>query len=78
MFFAACEGYYDKLEDNTIQLRNLADIMHRSLGGKTDIQNIWPLHNDPKKERIPDWTAEEIDCITRNANQVFAQTNKIS
>lgn len=71
MFFAACEGYFDKLDDEAALFRNLAVIVHRTMGGKGDIEKVWQLHNDPKPEIMQPWTKEEIEEMTKKANEKF-------
>lgn len=76
MFFAACEGYFDKLEDTAILFRNLANITHRSMGGKADIISLWPLHADrltTREDIMKPWTQEEIKEMTERANKQFSQ-----
>jgi hypothetical protein len=76
MFFAACEGYFDKLEDTAALFRNLAGIVNRSMGGKADMQNIWPLFNDPKPEIMKPWTAEELEEMKVRHNKIFSSNGR--
>lgn len=48
-FFYACRGYFIKLQDESLAIRNLATIMYRVNGGKQDINSIWPLTRDRGK-----------------------------
>lgn len=66
MFFCACEGYFDKLDDTAGLLRNLAGIIHRTMGGKNDMVDIWPLHNDKKPEKVKMWDDNELKELTEN------------
>jgi hypothetical protein len=72
MFFAATEGYFDKLDDTAALFRNLASVVNRSAGGKADMQQIWPLFADPKPEIMKPWTKEEIEVMKKQ----FARVQK--
>lgn len=47
-FFAACEGYFDKQKHEAQLHRATAFIMYRSLGGKENIERVWPMASDKK------------------------------
>jgi len=49
MFFAACEGYFDKVDEQQMMFRRLAEITHKSMGGKADSRELWPLWGDKQK-----------------------------
>ena len=48
-FFYACRGYFIKLQDDSLAIRNLATIIYRVNGGKQSMDNIWPLTVDKDK-----------------------------
>lgn len=75
MFFAACEGYFDKLDDTAALFRNLSAVVNRSMGGKADMEKIWPLHSDKQhtsSDIMKPWTKEEVKAMTDKANKIFA------
>jgi hypothetical protein len=51
-FFFAIRGYFSKLQDESLAVRNSATIIYRSLGGKSDINSIWPLNGEKKDTKI--------------------------
>lgn len=46
----ACEGYFDKVKQEQIQTRMLANVFYRTMGGKYDIRSFWPLASDEDYE----------------------------
>jgi hypothetical protein len=58
--------------------RTLANIIHRSLGGKTDIYDLWKLHTDykdPGGEKVV-ITAEEYAKIQERSARLFSTLKK--
>lgn len=76
MFFAAVEGYFDRLEDSANMFRNLAGIVNRSMGGSANMNEVWPLHNDKKQRVVKAWSEEDLKAITTRANDIFARNKK--
>jgi hypothetical protein len=42
-FYYACQGYFAKLEDESLAIRNAATIIFRVMGGKENMDKIWPI-----------------------------------
>lgn len=61
-FYYASQGYYAKIQDESLAVRNLAFITYRLGGGKETIDNIWPL-NGKEKDTIKPLTREQWDRI---------------
>ena len=51
-YFFACRGYFIRLQDESLAIRNAATIIYRSLGGKQNIDTIWPLTRDNDESKI--------------------------
>ena len=49
-FYFACKGYFSKLQDNSLAVRNAATIIFKVMGGKEDIDKIWPLTGTEKRK----------------------------
>jgi hypothetical protein len=56
-------GYFDKLEDNSLAIRNLAGIVMGVAGAKEKIANIWPLRNEAEAADVPGWGATPKEAI---------------
>jgi len=41
--YYAFRGYFSKLQDDSLAIRNAATILFKVLGGKENIDTIWPL-----------------------------------
>lgn len=53
--YHASRGYFNKLKDESLAVRNAATIIYRALGGKEDMDRIWPLdEKGPKTYAQPD------------------------
>lgn len=50
-FFFASRGYFSKLEDNSLAVRNLGTIIYKINGGKGSINKIWPLSTGGTAEK---------------------------
>lgn len=48
MYYAS-RGYFNKLKDESLAVRNAATIIYRAFGGKEDMDRIWPL--DERKSK---------------------------
>ena len=60
MFFAACEGYSDKLDDYKSISRRIALIIHRGFGGKLSERQLLPLRGENKgPENVKVWGSKE-------------------
>lgn len=60
MFFAACEGYFDKIDEEQRMFRRLAVILHQTWGGKGTERDLWPLFSDKnKKTQTKTWGSKE-------------------
>lgn len=61
-FYYACRGYFIKLQDESLAIRNAATIIFRALGGKQNMDTIWPLtmEDAPKKFSIDKELFDEI------------------
>jgi hypothetical protein len=71
-FFAACEGYFDKIEHNASMLRLASYRIHQSLVGKDalKISDYWPLSSDkPIEQKRIVVTKEKIAEILAFHNQ---------
>lgn len=56
--FYAFRGYFSKIQDDSLAIRNAATIIYRALGGKKNMDTIWPLTNDEPKETFAQPTKE--------------------
>ncbi len=45
-------GYYDKVQDLSLAQRHGSYLVFRALGGKQNIEQIWPLKGSIKEETI--------------------------
>ena len=52
-FYFAAQGYFDKVQDYSIAIRNSTYINYRMNGGKESINSIWPLANQIEEKREP-------------------------
>jgi len=50
-FFFATRGYFSKLQDESLAVRNLANIVFQLGGGKGQFDKHWPLAGVEPKER---------------------------
>lgn len=70
-FRAAAEGYYKKIEDNTVPLRFAAFRIAECIAGSKaigSIDNFWPI---PKEKNVDDgepMTKERIEAIFKRHN----------
>lgn len=48
-FYYACRGYFSKLQDESLAVRNLAAIVMGLGGSKSKIDNVWPLDGKEKE-----------------------------
>ena len=61
------------MDDHAAMFRILATVINRSMGGEANMNDVWPLHNDPKTETIKPWSEEELREITERAQRQFNQ-----
>ena len=47
--YHASRGYFNKLKDESLAIRNAATIIFRALGGKEDMDRIWPIDDKGTK-----------------------------
>ena len=52
-FYYACQGYFAKLKDESLAIRNLATIVYRLGGGKEPFDHIWPVDGKEKTTIAP-------------------------
>lgn len=74
-FYYASQGYYAKIQDESLATRNLAYITYRLGGGKETIDNIWPL-NGKERETIKPPTREQWDRIKAKQLVIDKQIQK--
>ena len=65
-FYYACQGYFDKVRDESMAIRTFAYMYYRWNGGKDSIDRIWPLDNDkPKEDKRVVMSSEEYKNILK-------------
>lgn len=64
-FYYACKGYFSKMQDESLAIRNLSFIVYRLGGGKGSIESIWPLDGKEKMTISPP-TKEWWEKIKKN------------
>lgn len=72
-FFYARRGYFAKLVDESLATRNAATIIYRALGGKKNIDVIWPLDNEKPKETFQAPTKEWWDQMKAKQAKINKQ-----
>lgn len=60
-FYFASRGYFSKLQDESLAVRNLAAIVMGVAGSKDKIDSVWPLSGEDKpvfQQPTKEWWAE--------------------
>lgn len=70
-FYAACEGYSDKMEQDSLSIRMLAHITMGLNGSKQKIENVWPLRKkEGNNKRMEQPTKEWWDMMMKRQAQI--------
>ena len=62
-------GYFDKLEDESLAIRNLAGIVMKVAGAKEELDKVWPLKSEPVKIKSFASTGSEMITAIINATK---------
>lgn len=57
MFFAACEGYFDKIREHEMLLRNVA--LFASQRSADEFNKYWPLPGSQSETKLMTWGTKE-------------------
>lgn len=57
MFFAACEGYFDKIQANELLMRNVA--LFASQRASDEFNKCWPLPGNKEDKKVFTWGTKE-------------------
>ena len=76
-FYYASQGYSAKLQDESLAIRNAATIIFRVMGGKENMDKLWPLKGvDAISDKIEQPNKEWWDKMKAAQSKIDEQINK--